>query len=341
MPKVQPNWQTWWMIVGPKLVTEPQWIADNVHLAPLSEHDFQRENEPATPVPNIRASSDCYIVHYPPRDHVHGRQRLQIDVRAKDQEDADQQARLIAARILTSLTLANAGPRYGAELRYIRQLNAAQQFSAWSETVKISPRENPQLLEQEGIDRALAYFHMIESDAVAENAFGHLLTAWKLEETAGSKPLRRAILQHYILAIEAVVSGVIDKVRKFQAGRISAEERVFADEVAHDLPKRVNKPKSIREASTKLREIGLQNMLPSIRAIAPLIKLTNVQMSDAMKLYQLRSSALSHPGTQKEREIDAWLRGGENMAPCLADALARDFLTGYCGWRTKGSPVSV
>lgn len=330
MAKQTPNWQTWWLVIGPKLPERETRLLPNVIIAPLSDENFELEKNGSVPVPKITGGPDFVIAHYPPSDVVRSRHRLQVDVRAKDQDEAESLVRDIVDRILLGFTLTVPGARYVAELRHLRQAGVPGQVSAWSQTVGIEVRDPPNFATQDEIADALVVFSSAGSNSTVESSYVHLMTAWQLQDVVGSKPLKRSILQHYILSIEAIVNGIMTNVRGKDSARIRAEEHKYVDELILDLPRRADKPKAIREASTRLREIGLQNMLPSIEMVAPLLGLSTDQASAAKKLYQLRSSTLSHPGKKQGSEIDAWITPGENFVPCKADELARAFLSAYC-----------
>lgn len=116
------------------------------------------------------------------------------------------------------------------------------------------------------------------------------------------------------------------------------EERRFAGEFASSFGDRSDKPAAIRQASNKLREIGLQNTIPSIKAVAEIINVADHDRDQAIKLYQFRSSNLSHPGRTKDADFDKWLMSGPKMADhCAADAVARTFLVCYAAHSRKNS----
>jgi hypothetical protein len=189
----------------------------------------------------------------------------------------------------------------------------------------------PEPLFETDLVEVRALFTITEKDSIAENAYIHLLTAWQLQNTAGAKPLQRSILQHYVLCIEAIVAGVMTSIRRERADALRQEERKFAAEFAETLLKRANKPEAIREASTELRRIGLINMLPSIAIVSSLLQLPENVKSQAVDLYRLRSSNLSHPGRDKPEAFKEWLARGPNVERfCQADLVARSFLAAYC-----------
>lgn len=324
-------WQTWWFIVGPKLPKAEIVLRKGIFLAPIDDAAFQEMKDFITPVANVSATTDSFVVHYPPRDTVQSRYRLQIDIEARNVDEAVQIAQAEAQKLITSLTLVIPERRYYAELRKLRILGENQERSRFSDTVTITPLTEPDSLASDDIERTLKLIKSIEVDPVAENAYVHLLSAWQLQMTAGSKPLARSILQHYVLCMEAVVNGVMEKVRKSSADRIRNDERRFAGEFAQGLSARADKPKAIREASTKLREISLSNMLPAISVVTPILALSTEVENLGKELYQFRSRNLSHPGRATREGLDRWLgRGAAVGDVCLADKVARAFFKGYC-----------
>ena len=304
-----------------------------IYIAPMTEEDFDRNKGETTPVLRATTSSDNYVVRYPPRDVVQSRYRLQIDVPDGDEERAGEHAREIANRLLTSLTLAVPGGRYHAEFRKIRRVGEEQETSALSQTIAVTSFSDPVPFDAGDDLRALILYDRLESDDTADNAYLHLLTAWQLQDTPGSKPLQRSTLQHYVLSMEAIVTGVMIKVKSYKADQIKRAESKFVDAFIADLPHRANKPKAVRDASTTLRMIGLQNTLPSIDAVAAVIGLPGDVTDDAKSLYKFRSSSLSHPGRRNSRDMDRWLHHGATVTDlCRADIIARSFLVAYCGW---------
>lgn len=328
------------MIAGPRLSQSEIVLLPGVVLAPLNDETFEYHKKGGVPVPSLKASSDTFVVHYPPRDVVQSRYRLQIDVEESDEAKATEQATEVANRLLTSLTLSIPGGRFHAEMRKMRRVGAIQEKSGWSQTIGVTPLSDPLPFEKGDTDRAVRLYNRLEKDSTAENAYIHLLTAWQLQETSGSKPLLRSILQHYVLCVETVVNGVMGKVKSQRADQIKQAERQFAEKFAVELPGRADKPKAIRDASTNLRVLGLQNTLPAIEAVADILNLTDTIRDRAKALYQFRSSSLSHPGRTKQQDFDKWLRQGPDVINLSAgDALARSFLNAYCAWsdKTNGS----
>jgi hypothetical protein len=104
------------------------------------------------------------------------------------------------------------------------------------------------------------------------------------------------------------------------------------------MDKRSDKPAAIRQASTKLREIGLQNIVPSIAAVAEIIKIPDSVRDQAIGLYRFRSSSLSHPGRTKDADFGKWLKSGPTVADhCVADIVARAFLVRYAEYARTSS----
>ncbi|CAN7479444.1 hypothetical protein LJR011_003490 [Agrobacterium tumefaciens] len=328
---VADQWQTWWIITGPKLPADEFRFSDRIVLAPLSDAAFEDSKKVRPPVMKMEASLDSQVVCYPPRDEVQSRHRLQIDVQASNADEASDTAQRIADRLLLSLSLSIPGRRYHAELRRLRRVGEQQEITAWSQSATIAMFEEPDPLFEADLTEVRALFSEIDKDSVAENAYIHLLTAWQLQSTAGAKPLQRSILQHYVLCVEAIVNGVMTSVRKDRADSIRQEERQFAAGFAESFSKRANKPEAIREASTELRKIGLINMLPSIATVSSILRISDDVKDQAINLYRFRSSNLSHPGRDRPDAFREWLTGGSTVDKfCLADVVARNFLAAYC-----------
>lgn len=329
--KTLERWQTWWIVTGPKLPLSEFRFTDRIFLAPLSEAEFQDAKERRPPVFKLAASLDSQVIAYPPRDEVQSRHRLQIDVEAENIDEASNIAQRIADRLLLALSLSIPGRRYCAELRRLRRVGEQQEFTAWSQSATIAMFHEPEPLVENDLIGARAIFNFTEKDSVAENAYIHLLTAWQLQSTAGSKPLQRSILQHYVLCIETIVTGVMASIRRERADAIRQEERKFAAEFAETLSRRANKPDAIREASTELRKIGLINMLPSIEVVSSTLGIDDAVKNQAVNLYRFRSSNISHPGKDKPEAFEEWLSGGPSVDQfCQADKVARSFLVAYC-----------
>ncbi|MBM3335803.1 hypothetical protein FJY63_14185 [Candidatus Sumerlaeota bacterium] len=331
---VQPDtylWQTLWIIAGPRLPPSETMPRSGIFIAPLDEESFLRFKGETTPVPNLNASCDTFVVRYPPRDVVQSRYRLQVDVRCGEQDEAIDTASQIVDRLLLSLTLVVPGPRYSAELRKVRRADQEQEYSAWSQTVGITPMNDPTSFEAEDVSRAMDVLKVIENDETATNAYTHLLTAWQLQDTSGSKPLSRSILQHYILCVEAIVNGMMSGIRKTRRDDIRAKEREFAKEFADQIAKRADKPEAIRQASTTLRDISMINMLPSIDVVGPILGLDAAQIDTAKDFYRFRSRSLSHPGRTNSAHLKEWLDAGPTADTInRADSVARAFLAAYC-----------
>ena len=336
--RTQYRWQTWWSIVGPRLTKAEFRLRDNIVLAPVDDETFQRMKDYRAPAPTIGASSDSFVAHYPPRDVVQSRHRLQIDVPATDEDEAVEAASDIAARLLLSLSLVVPDGNYHAEMRKYRRADQDQEASGWSQTIRITPLTEPDYLQKADIDGIHKLLHAIEEDATAELAYEHLLSAWQLQSTAGSKPLDRSILQHYVLCFEAVVNSVMAGLRKERADKIRLEERTYAKEFAESLSKRADKPEAIRQASAKLREISLSNTIPSFDIAAKTLGLPTDIAESAKELYRFRSSSLSHPRRPDQKKLQNWLRSGsKSVEICPADKIARAFFVGYCESSSESS----
>jgi len=331
MTQRKATWQTLWLIVGPRLPQTEFMVRDGVYLAPLTNEVYERFklNEDASP--RFSGNTDGYVVHYPPRDDVLSRYRLQIDVEGKEQDEAVAQAEQIANRLTTSLSLSVPGGRYFAGLRRVRRAGETQEFLPWSQSALVTLHTPPKPFKPGDIDSALKLFDRLENNPVAGNAYVHLQTAWQLQSTAGSKPLQRSILQHYVLCMETVVTGLAASLRKDQAEKLRLEERAFALAFAEELPRRSDKPKAIREASTKLRDISGANMLALIDLVAPILGIGEQVLENAKELYRFRSRTLSHPGRSRPEDFVKWLTAGPTTDKfCLADVVARAFLSGFC-----------
>jgi hypothetical protein len=325
------QWQTWWCITGPRLPDREYRFTDRIILAPIPPEDFERLKAHRAPNLNLTPSLDSFVIAYPPRDEVQSRHRLQIDVEAADEEEACTLAQQTADKFLLSLSLAVPGRRYHAEMRKMRRAGENEEATAWSQSAQVAMFNEPDLLYAADIDAARALFTVTDRDTTAENAYIHLLTAWQLQSTAGTKPLQRSILQHFVLCVEAVVNGVMTSVRKERGDAIRQEERKFANEFAESLPRRADKPEAIRNASTQLRTISLTNMLPAIETVSSLLNVPSDMRDHAKDLYRFRSSNLSHPGRENPDGFKRWLGRGPTVADfCLADIVARSFLLNYC-----------
>ncbi|HEY0623105.1 hypothetical protein [Sphingomonas sp.] len=313
------------------MVTSETMVRPGIYLAPLDDEAYTRFKEEGTPVPKATMTSENFVVRYPPRDHVVSRHRLQVDVEAPDEATAILHAEQIANRFAASLSLTVPGGRYVVEMRKIRRAGERQEISAWSQPLAITGWSPPKPFESDDLATALATFDLVEIDEVAENAYVHLLTAWQLQSTAGSKPLQRSILQHYVLCVETIVNGIMAPVRRRRADAIRLAEHEFAAGFAVDLARRSDKPEAIRAASTRLRELSMTNMLPSIDMTASILELEPAVVRSAKELYRFRSSSLSHPGRTKPEGLRKWLQEGPTIDRfCAADVVARAFLTAYC-----------
>jgi len=335
MPKIgyldpsRPIFQTWWSIAGPKLPKTETYLTPTIIIAPMTPDEFEQIKTKVRLNPNLAPSHGMWAILYPPRDEVQSRHRLQIDVNASDDEGAIAAARQIADALLFSLSLVVPGLRYHADFRKLRRHDHAGERTPWSETVALVSYADPEPLGESEIIQTRSFMNIIKDDAVAESAYIHLLSAWRLQDNMGSKPLARSILQHYVLSIEAITTGLMTRLRRATTDKLRLEERSFANEFAKLFMSRSDKPKAIREALTKLREISLTNMLPGIAKAAEILGLSEDAKFRAIEMYRLRSKSLSHPGKKADDDIQSWLSqiGGER---CLADVTAREFLEKYC-----------
>tara|TARA_R110001606_G_scaffold372772_2_gene529938 strand:+ start:43 stop:1068 length:1026 start_codon:yes stop_codon:yes gene_type:complete len=332
----QSLWQTKWLIIGPRLPTDETRLLGNIVLAKLSDRDFEYMVDAQVPVARVNCRTISFVARYPPFDVVQSRYRLQVDIAGKDEAEAAGRASEIVNRLLLSLSLAIQGPRYRAELRQIRLANKKTVHTAWSQPVAFNKCSEPMPLNADDLPRAMKLFTATENDDVAENAYVHLLTAWQLQDTVGSKPLERSVLQHYVLCIETIVNGLGKQTRDAEKDVIRMEERKFAKQFAEELPERADKPAAIRDASTRLREIGRQNMIPAIDKAALILKIPEDARDDAKALYKFRSRNLSHPGRANAGGMKKWLQSGPSISEfCLAETVARTFLVYYCDYKNE------
>ncbi|WP_321341500.1 hypothetical protein [uncultured Cohaesibacter sp.] len=330
------HWQTLWSVLGPELPDKPIWIAKNILIRPRNAAEEKRKQSLTTPNLTVTVSQGFYVVHYPPRDEVQGSHRVQINVDATNEDEAVKAAEQLCDRLTASLSLAVGGTPYSAQLLQFRRADLVQESSNWSQVTRITPLARPAILADEKLQLGLKISRSVENDDTANNAFMHLWTAWQLQATSGSKPLQRSILQHYVLSLEAVVNGAMNVIRKDRGDAIKLSEQKFSKEFSENLPKRADKAKAIREASTKLREISLTNMIPSIETIGPIMGIPESVCADAKELYRYRSRNLSHPGKKQGDGMAKWLgTGPKSHDLCLADIVARAFLLAYCEHTTK------
>lgn len=330
------QWQTLWSISGPELPEIPIWITKSIHIRPRNADEVAAKHPQTPPNPTLTVPNGLYVVHYPPRDEVQGSHRIQINIEAETEDDAVQEAEQICERLTASLSLAVSGTPYFTQLLRFRREDQTEEYSGWSQSVRISPLAMPTALEDRKLRFSLKLSRLVEDNETANNAFLHLSTAWQLQATSGAKPLQRSILQHYVLSVEAVVNGVMGEIRKQKRDTIKLDEKKFSKEFSDTLPKRADKAKAIREASTRLREISLVNMIPSIDTIGPIMVIPEDICASAKDLYRFRSRNLSHPGKEQDAGMKHWLKSGSKTHEhCLADKVARAFLLAYCGHVSK------
>ncbi|WP_322895430.1 MULTISPECIES: hypothetical protein [unclassified Yoonia] len=324
------QWQTLWSLSGPELPDEAISVAQNIHIRPRNASEAATHS--SSPLsPTVSVPGGLYVVNHPPRDEVHGSHRLQVDVKAKTEDEAISEAEKTCERLTASLSLAVSGTPYFFELLRIRRVDQKEEYSGWSQAVRFSQLVAPTPLKDSKLKLSLDIAWSIENNETANNAFLHLSTAWQLQATSGSKPLQRSILQHYVLCIEAIVNGAMGQVRKGKKEEIRIAEQKYSNEFAENLGNRVDKAKAIREASTALREISLVNMIPSLDAICPMLGIPSNICASAKDLYRFRSRNLSHPGKKQDAEMKKWLNSGpKTFEHCLADTVARAFLLSYC-----------
>lgn len=324
------HWQTWWSISGQKLTDSEILLGPDIAIAQLTDEGFQlAKTDLRRPKPNLKPPNDEFVIHYPPHDEVQSRYRLQINVMARGMDEASQLAQQAADRLLVSMSLVVPDARYFAELRKLRVAGERRETSAWSQTMAARILGGTVPLEENEIQRILTVMATIEKNATAENAYVHLLSAWRLQETSGSKPLQRSVLQHYVLCLESVVNGFMTEVRKANADKIRLRERDFADKFVQDFAKRANKPQAIRDAASQLNKIALTHILPSIESTADSLGVPSAVRDHATELYKFRSKRLSHPGRAADTDLQKWL-GSKGPELCLADTVARAFLEKYC-----------
>lgn len=325
------QWQTLWSFSGPELPEKPVWITESIHIRPRNAEEAAEKHSSTSPSPTLTVPNGLYVVHYPPQDEVQGSHRVQINIEAETEDDAIREAEQICGRLTASLSLAVSGTPYFAQLLKFRRADQTEEYSGWSQVVQISTIAMPTALEDGRLKFSLKLARIVEDDETANNAFLHLSTAWQLQVTSGAKPLQRSILQHYVLSVEAVVNGAMRKVRKDKKDAIKLAEQQFSKEFADILPKRSDKAKAIREASTTLREISLANMIPSIDTIGPIMGIPEDICASAKDLYRFRSRNLSHPGKKQDEGMKHWLNSGSKTHEhCLADTVGRAFLLAYC-----------
>lgn len=330
------EWLTLWSCIGPALPKEPIWVTERLHIRPRNSQEAKVDQASQSLAPNLTAPNYFWVVHYPPRDEINGSHRVQISVRAISEDDALFKAQRHFDTFSASLSLVNDGSRYFGQLLRIKRKDLNKEVSAWSEAVQITPLNKPSALDPRDLSGSISVMKLIELDDVANNSFLHLSTAWKLQSTPGSRPLERSILQHYVLSIEALINGVMKVVRSERSDEIKKNERAYMQEFLEVLPKRADKAKALREASTVLREIGLQNTIPGIETTCRIFQLNSEKCELAKELYRFRSRNLSHPGKKDDEKLKYWLnRSPETGMLCLADKTARVFFSSYCQWKTK------
>lgn len=328
-------WQTNWLIIGPKMPEQELRLSDNIVIAKLNDEAFKRMSAAQVPVTRINYPGANYAAHHPPFEIVQSRYRLQVDIRALDQDDAVKCASEIVNRLLVSLSLTIDGSRYRAELRAAKIAGQAQEYTAWSHPMSFAAFPDPGDLHAADMERSLDLFRRIDQNGILSNAYENLMAAWQLQDTVGTKPLQRSVLQHYVLSIETIVNGVAKDIRASQQDKIRQAERLFASEFSDSIQGRADKPKAIREASNKLREIGLQNTIPCIDSVGPMLTIPTNIVEHAKELYRFRSRNLSHPGKANAEELSSWLNSDPATYKfCAAEIISRAFINGYYNYIT-------
>lgn len=326
-----PNWQTLWSIAGPQLFDSPTTLINNTVIKPIDEATSLEMIALRVRGMQLTATSENYVVHYPPSDEIKSKHLMQIDVFGEDYDEALDNSKKIAFKLATCLSLVADGARYYIEFKKMRRINDVQEFNGWSETATLSPLKQPIEMSRINASTAAKIFDLIDNDPIANNAYVNLITAWQLLDTAGSKPLQSSVLQHFILSIEAIVNGMMANIRKTKFDKIRLNERNYASEFAKDFILRPDKPEAIREAAKQLSKISLNNFTDKIDMVAPVLNI-ETEMSDLSKeFYRFRSSQLSHPGSKDISKFNFWLQKGSNTTDlCKADHIARHFFMKYC-----------
>lgn len=94
------TWQTWWLIVGPKLPDHHLVVTNNVVLSPITEDVYKKIKEGRSPSVTLSVPDHSYVAHYPPKDELKCYHRLQIDIEAESEDDAVELAKITADRLL-------------------------------------------------------------------------------------------------------------------------------------------------------------------------------------------------------------------------------------------------
>lgn len=337
----KPVWQTWWGLAGPRLPSKEVRVGLRAVIGPLTEE--QEKQALRAPAIGPQKGGGLYVSHLPPRDIVTSLHRLQIDLEAVDEDEAIKLAGVECKKILTSLSLSVPEGDYFAELRMLRKHNASVQRSAWSEVASFVKMDfPPKDLEASHLAETEGYLNVLEKDGVAKSAHVHLVTAWQLAGTPGSRPLAHSTVLHFFLCVEAIVQGVMVSIRSKKADRLKMEAKKFSEEFWQNLDKIGDKSKAIQTASTKLREITLQNTIPGILATADNLGLTSEVTEKAIELFKFRSSNLGHPGASTDVRLLEWLNKEPGLDKlCPADEVARSFFKGYCAKRETACRNSV
>ena len=321
------TWQTWWSIAGPKLPDKEIRFGKNAVIGPISAEAEKRALRAPQVIPP--AVAGMCVFHSPPMDRVQSLYRLQIDISEKNEGAALRAARNLASSILTSLTI-SIGGRYVAELRMFTLAGTGHDKSSWYETSGVNIGE-PETLSFNEATEASTLSDLFHSDQTANAAFQHIQAAWQLQSTPGSKPLQAPTLLQYVLCVEAVVNGVMPKIRAQRAKEIDQDCRDYAEFFLSTVDNSNKKAKAIVAAATELRRISLLNTIPSIELVGNSLGVPSNLVQEAMDLYKFRSSKIGHPGRVETKAFHKWLTPeSEKNSVCLADAIARAYLKCYC-----------
>lgn len=321
------TWHTWWSIAGPKLPEVEMRFNKYAIIGPISA-DVEKTVLRAPPFLWPTVPGMC-VFHSPPTDKVQSLCRLQIDVPEKNEESALRTAHEIANRLVASLTILTGG-QYFVELRMFKLAGTRHNHSPWSETAGVVNMEEPKKLSSNEIFAASKLADLLSSDKIAKGALQHLQAAWQLQSTPGSKPLQAPTLLQYVLCVEAVVNGVMPKIRADRTTEISRDRREFAQSFLSTIDKRNKKANAIADAASELRKISLLNTIPSIKLAGEALGVPSDVIEHAMDLYKFRSSNIGHPSGISRVSFKKWLQPTDNLKSlCLADVIARAYLVGY------------
>jgi hypothetical protein len=331
------KWQTLWTILGPSLPGEETSLGDGVIIAPLTEDEFARINDSRQPQFTIKPSTtDCFVVNHSHSSEVQSRHRLQIDVEAPNEGYARRRAMEKSDRLILSLSLAAAKyGRYYAEFLKIHQADHEVEWGAWTTPKSAWWFDEVAQISRLELETAAHLINLTETSPAVNSAYTHLLTAWSLHEIPGSTLLKRSILQHYVLCIEAIVKSVMKFERRRLQDRIRPEEKKYAEEFSTTLSVSSDKSAEIRKAARQLQVISLDTARLGIEHASGVLGVPEEDARSATELYGFRSRALSHPGEADDDSLRYWLERDRFSRFCRADRLARTFLVAF-----SNSPVA-